>query len=65
MGQITSGSAASVLFPHTVLSYQNAAGGATPPPRRAEGSVIDGAGKLYAHGTTTCLLSDVSQPLKR
>jgi uncharacterized protein (TIGR00369 family) len=26
-----------------------------------EGSVIDGAGKLYAHGTTTCLLSDVSR----
>ncbi len=27
----------------------------------AEGSVIDGAGKLYAHGTTTCLLGDVSR----
>jgi len=27
----------------------------------AEGSLIDGAGKLYAHGTTTCLLSDVSR----
>jgi uncharacterized protein (TIGR00369 family) len=27
----------------------------------AEGSVVDGAGKLYAHGTTTCLLSDVSR----
>lgn len=26
----------------------------------AEGSIIDGAGKLYAHGTTTCLLSDLS-----
>jgi uncharacterized protein (TIGR00369 family) len=27
----------------------------------AEGSVVDGAGKLYAHGTTTCLLSEVSR----
>lgn len=27
----------------------------------AEGSVIDGAGKLYAHGTTTCLLAEVSR----
>ncbi len=27
----------------------------------AEGTVIDGAGKLYAHGTTTCLLGDVSR----
>jgi uncharacterized protein (TIGR00369 family) len=26
----------------------------------AEGSVVDSAGKLYAHGTTTCLLSDLS-----
>jgi uncharacterized protein (TIGR00369 family) len=25
----------------------------------AEGSIIDGAGKLYAHATTTCLLIDV------
>jgi uncharacterized protein (TIGR00369 family) len=25
----------------------------------AEGSVVDNAGKLYAHGTTTCLLSEV------
>ena len=28
------GSVASVLFPHTVLSYQNAAGGRYTPPRR-------------------------------
>lgn len=28
----------------------------------AEGSVVDGAGKLYAHSTTTCLLSEVSRP---
>ena len=27
----------------------------------AEGSLIDSAGKLYAHGTTTCLLSDLSR----
>jgi uncharacterized protein (TIGR00369 family) len=27
----------------------------------AEGTVIDGTGKLYAHGTTTCLLGDVSR----
>lgn len=27
----------------------------------AEGSVLDAAGKLYAHATTTCLLSDVSR----
>src|SRR5256885_492623 len=27
----------------------------------AEGMVIDGAGKLYAHGSTTCLLSDGSR----
>jgi len=25
----------------------------------AEGRIVDGAGKLYAHGTTTCLLGDV------
>ena len=25
----------------------------------AEGTVVDGAGKLYAHGTTTCLLAEV------
>ena len=25
----------------------------------AEGSVVDGGGKLYAHGTTTCLVSEV------
>lgn len=25
----------------------------------AEGSLVDGAGKLYAHATTTCLLMDV------
>jgi len=25
----------------------------------AEGTVTDAAGKLYAHATTTCLLSDV------
>ena len=24
----------------------------------AEGSLLDGAGKLYAHATTTCLLLD-------
>ena len=24
----------------------------------AEGRVVDGAGKLYAHATTTCMLSD-------
>jgi len=28
----------------------------------AEGSIVDGGGKLYAHGTTTCLLADVSRP---
>jgi uncharacterized protein (TIGR00369 family) len=28
----------------------------------AEGSIVDGAGKLHAHGTTTCLLADVSRP---
>ena len=26
----------------------------------AEGTVVDAAGKLYAHGTTTCLLMDVT-----
>jgi len=25
----------------------------------AEGTVVDGAGKLYAHATTTCLLGDI------
>jgi uncharacterized protein (TIGR00369 family) len=27
----------------------------------AEGSLVDRAGKLYAHGTTTCLLSDIGR----
>jgi uncharacterized protein (TIGR00369 family) len=27
----------------------------------AEGTLVDGAGKLYAHGTTTCLLSDLTR----
>jgi len=30
------GSVASALFPHTVLSYQNAAGGRYTPPRRGQ-----------------------------
>ncbi len=29
----------------------------------AEGSVVDAAGKLYTHATTTCLLMDVSAPV--
>jgi len=29
----------------------------------AEGSLVDAAGKLYAHGTTTCLLMNVSAPV--
>jgi uncharacterized protein (TIGR00369 family) len=28
----------------------------------AEGSVVDGAGKLYAHGTTTCLILEGPSP---
>ena len=28
----------------------------------AEGSIVDAAGKLHAHGTTTCLLADLSRP---
>ena len=27
----------------------------------AEGTLVDGAGKLYAHGTTTCLLAEVAR----
>jgi uncharacterized protein (TIGR00369 family) len=30
----------------------------------AEGKIVDAAGKLYAHGTTTCLLGDVPGPRK-
>ncbi len=29
----------------------------------AEGSIVDEAGKLYAHATTTCLLMNVSAPV--
>jgi integrase len=52
------GSVASVLFPHTVLSYQNAAGGRYTPPRRASISTFLGhksprtTQRFYAvHGT--------------
>lgn len=31
----------------------------------AEGSLVDGSDKLYAHGTTTCLLTDVPRALAR